>query len=353
MLKELSILRYMNNQPNLSFTPEAQLADRFLIRIPRIGAIDETELQQIINWADIQDANLYNNYHDIALKSLIDEGYLLKDVGLGINRHSTKYTLTKAGRQLKDEGGYILSLIKKGEKESFSNKINNAEGKKKIFDNKMKIFLFLLACAAPLIGVISFWKKYSSSSDILSAQEQVLPTVDSNISTHTKPSKPDNKLKVVHSVPVQPPPLDVETKPKEPTTDTSVNTPSVINQLIEITTSDNIEFKLTKAEGNSKAQTIKITMVLTTSAANWYIMSAVKSIIDPEGNEYKLKSFTNGASDYLRNVDLMTGVPIKCTYTFGGVLPDVKRIKLFSYSYTHSWGEPFAVEFRDIPVDWK
>ncbi|MBO9633194.1 MAG: hypothetical protein J7578_08745 [Chitinophagaceae bacterium] len=118
-------------------------------------------------------------------------------------------------------------------------------------------------------------------------------------------------------------------------------------------TSDNIEFKLLKAEGNAKSQTVTFTFVLTTSAANWYINSSVRSIIDIDGNEYKLKSFTNGASDWDQSIDLNTDVPIKATYTFGGILPSVKMIKLFKYEYTHSAGEPYSVEFRDIPLDWK
>lgn len=44
---------------------------------------------------------------------------------------------------------------------------------------------------------------------------------------------------------------------------------------------DNIEFKLVSAVGSIRGQTIKMTVVLTTTAANWHIWSAVKSIIDP------------------------------------------------------------------------
>lgn len=70
-----------------------------------------------------------------------------------------------------------------------------------------------------------------------------------------------------------------------------------------------------------------------------------------DGNEYKLKSSTNGASDFTM-FDLTTGIPLKCTYTFGGILPEVKLIKLFKYNYYHS-GNFLNVEFRDIPIDWK
>lgn len=126
-----------------------------------------------------------------------------------------------------------------------------------------------------------------------------------------------------------------------------------IGKHMNVITSDKIEFKLLKAEGNAKSQTVTFTFVLTTSAANWYINSGVRSIIDIDGNEYKLKSFTNGASNWDKSIDLHTDVPIKCTYTFEGILPYVKIIKLFKYNYSHSAGEPYAVEFRDIPLEWK
>jgi len=125
-----------------------------------------------------------------------------------------------------------------------------------------------------------------------------------------------------------------------------------INEPIKEITSDNINFKLIKVDGDSKAQTITMTVTLKTSAANWYIMSSVNSIIDIDGNEYKLKSFMVGASDF-RSIKLNTDVPIKCTYTFGGILPAVKIIKLFKFEYTHSAGEPYSVEFRDLTVDWR
>jgi hypothetical protein len=125
------------------------------------------------------------------------------------------------------------------------------------------------------------------------------------------------------------------------------------NSPIQVITFDNIEFKLLNVTGNSTTQSVTFILILTTNAANWHISSNVRSIIDNEGNEYTLKSFTNGASDYLHSIDLITDVPIKCTYTFGGVLPDVKTLKLFKYDYLHSAGERFAVEFRDIPVDWR
>lgn len=125
-----------------------------------------------------------------------------------------------------------------------------------------------------------------------------------------------------------------------------------IGKAISEINSDNIDFKLLKMEGDSKNQTITATLTLKTSAANWYIMSRVTSIIDVDGNEYKLKSHKIGAEN-LSKIELNTGVPIKCTYTFAGILPEVKIIKLFKFDYTHRLGEKNSVEFRDLSVDWK
>jgi len=117
---------------------------------------------------------------------------------------------------------------------------------------------------------------------------------------------------------------------------------------------DNTEFKLLSAEGSTRGQTVKMTVVLTTKSANWGMWTAVKSIIDGDGNEYQLKSFMNGASAYDSRVQLITDVPIKCSYTFGGILPSVKVIKLFQFRYSHrSLDDPISVEFRDIPVTWR
>jgi len=125
-----------------------------------------------------------------------------------------------------------------------------------------------------------------------------------------------------------------------------------IGKAISEINSDKIDFKLLKVDGDSKNQTITATLTLKTSAANWYIMSHVRSIIDIDGNEYKLKSQTIGA-DTFRKIELNTEVPIKCTFTFGGILPDVKIIRLFKFDYTHGLGEKYFVEFRDLTVDWK
>lgn len=126
-----------------------------------------------------------------------------------------------------------------------------------------------------------------------------------------------------------------------------------LNEALKEIKSDNIIFKLLKLEGDAKAQTVTAILTLRTSAANWYIMSSVKSIIDIEGNEYKLKAYQIGASDYFNKVELNTDVPIKCSFTFDGVLSSVKVIKLFKFAYAHEYGQLYAVDFRDLSITWK
>jgi hypothetical protein len=88
-------------------------------------------------------------------------------------------------------------------------------------------------------------------------------------------------------------------------------------------------------------------------SANDYISSQVNSIIDIDGNEYLLKSYTLGAKSY-GDISLFTDVPIKCTFTFGGVLPAVKMIKLLKFDYVHptTYKRNF-VEFRDLSISWQ
>ena len=242
--------------------------------------------------------------------------------------------------------------------DDFDQRVRQADGRNKIFQYRTRRIVFFFLVVG---GVFTILDKCSSlfrdvhpnavapvSTDSIKREKsQIKPqTASSSHKIHSRkpgvltPSTDGNtQSQTRYSGNTETPPIE---KPKP--------TPSAP---LQIAYSDNIEFKLISVIGSTKAQSVTITMVLITSAANWYIMSAVHSIIDDDGNEYKITSFKIGASNYFPAVNLVTGVPMRCTYTFGGVLPDVKSIKLFKYDYTHRAGEPFYVEFRDIPVDWK
>jgi hypothetical protein len=234
-----------------------------------------------------------------------------------------------------------------------------AGNKTTIFNNRVKVLLFLMTLAT---GTLTIWEKCSSLAQKTST-DTAKPAADSSAHVvkslhrsettnvaHKRHPKTDSK------------PATGETQPESRQDGQSgkvVESPFERPILrtsapLQKTNEEDIEFKLVSAEGSARAQTIKMTVVLTNRAANRYIWSAVHSITDSEGNEYLLRSFTNGASAYDIHVALDTDVPKKCTYTFGGILPTVKLIKLFKLLYRHkSLDDPNSVEFREIPIDWK
>jgi hypothetical protein len=243
-------------------------------------------------------------------------------------------------------------------RDSFDRNVEYHDGSNKIFQNRVKYIVFILTVAT---GIVTLWDKCSPSHK--AQAEIVIPKPIDSVSSQAKRRHRPTTASVSHKshVPYTDPKLASDEANTRNTENANVaSAQPIVEKLVpKVTTplrttySDNIEFKLIKAVGSVSAQTITMTVNLTTDKGNWYILSYVQSIIDPDGNEYKLKSFTNGASTWNTRIDLVTGIPIKCTYTFGGVLPDVKTVKLFKYDYNHQFGSPFYVEFRDVPVDWK
>ncbi len=229
--------------------------------------------------------------------------------------------------------------------QDFDKKVRTADGQKKIFDNRVKYILFFLTV---LTTVVVLWDKWGSLTH-KSLPETQNPTTADSLSKLTK-SHTEKKKTSVLSKSHHPGTAILQTLVSS---DPAPVTAQRSRGPIQTAHSDNIEFKLMKTIGSLKTQTVTITIVLTTNVANWHIWSDVCSIIDPEGNEYKVKSFTNGASAYDDRIILNTGVPIKCTYTFGGILSNVKNIALFKFEYAQrSLDDPTSVEFRDIPIDW-
>jgi hypothetical protein len=339
---------------NRSIHPEITLADHLLRYIPRTDKISKASLLTIL-YKSSKYYIEYRDYFEVALEILKTEKYLEIIDGTGDNTGIKEYRLTIEGRKLQAEGGYLKKYTERLAKEQFDKKVSTAEGKKKIFDNKVKYIVFSIVVLTAIFGL---WPKLSSNKKKPETKAQNGLKDDSitvkphdQLGVETTLTKPEKQQATNHLINI-PEKLNAQGAISEVKKKEDNSPPVKSNSPIQVITSDKIEFKLLSVTGNSKTQSVTFMLILTTSAANWYISSNVRSIIDNEGNEYILKSFTNGASDYLHSIDLITGVPIKCTYTFGGVLPDVKTVKLFKYDYLHSAGERFAVEFRDIPVNW-
>jgi hypothetical protein len=247
-----------------------------------------------------------------------------------------------------------------------------AKNEETIFSNKVKVWLFLITVG---VGVATIWEKCSSMAhnsaatadstrqhevDSLAAAPGVVHHGSNNSPMRRRHPKTETK-----------PTLDTAAsnnrggtadgntsasdngqsgkRPPAPAESVIARVPSTLQTI----NAEDIEMRLVSAQGNKYAQTIKMTLVLTNHAANRFIWSAVESISDADGNEYMLKSFTNGASPYDNHIPLDTEAPRKCTYTFAGILPSVKMIRLFKFRYRHkSLDDPNTVEFRNIPIAW-
>lgn len=227
------------------------------------------------------------------------------------------------------------------------------------------VFLFFTIAT----GVVTLWEKCGPPARRSATQIAVAPTDSSSHLTnnfHKKETAPVTHKHHISGGPAKPEGQNGGTTadgtgsggegkvlPSGTSTAPVMPKPTPLAAPLERAMADDIEFRLMRAEGSIRAQTIKMTVVLVTTAADWDIREMVQSIIDDQGNEYSLKSFTNGASPYDNKIILNTGVPIRCTFTFGGVLPAVGMIKLFKFPYWGKGSQPSYVEFRDIPIQWK
>lgn len=242
-------------------------------------------------------------------------------------------------------------------KYSDKERADNAKYQTDIFNNRVKVVLFLLTVGT---GALTIYEKCVNIRHTVKT-ETTKPATDSvgqpgavhhattTASLHRRHSKAESKPATADSESAGPEVGRINAA--KPPVEKAAPKPPVPLQTAE---AEDIEFRLVSAEGSARAQTIRMTLVLTNHAANRFIWSAVESISDADGNEYPLKSFTNGASSYDIHIPLDTEAPRKCTFTFGGVLPSVKMIRMFKFRYRHkSLDDPNAVEFRDLPIHWR
>lgn len=138
-----------------------------------------------------------------------------------------------------------------------------------------------------------------------------------------------------------------------------------INQPISTVTDNEIEFKITKVKGDIKSQMVTIEFLLTNKIKNRQVglSKSTMKIVSIEGDVLKLEKYTIPeiqSYDYNNlHIELNTDVPIKCSFTFGTLLPSNQYIKLlnipylvFNYSGTEETNKG-ALEFKDLKIDWK
>ena len=127
-----------------------------------------------------------------------------------------------------------------------------------------------------------------------------------------------------------------------------------INKPILETEKENSSFRITKAVGNKADKSIAITFLVEARDENKKMTIDDISIVDIEGNEYKMNYFKS-SEPY---PDLALNVPIKLTFSFKDIQDEPLFIKLFRFK-TNSKSEKNRiegiksnVELRDIKVLW-
>lgn len=138
-----------------------------------------------------------------------------------------------------------------------------------------------------------------------------------------------------------------------------------INESIALLSDNDIEFKIIKVKGDLKTQMVTIELLLTNKIKNREIgiTKGAMKIVSIEGDVLTVEKYLipeQQAYDMNNlHVFLNTDVPIKCTFTFGALLPTNKYIKLFNLPYVVFKSNGYEMEnsggneFKDLKIDWK
>ncbi|UUV20610.1 transposase [Paenimyroides aestuarii] len=127
-----------------------------------------------------------------------------------------------------------------------------------------------------------------------------------------------------------------------------------INKPIVEVEKDNLLFQITDIKGNSKDKNIQITFLVATKTEYLSLYLKDFSIIDLEGNEYKVDFIKSSSA----NTELSQNVPLKLTFLFNDIKNQPLFLKLLKFKVV-SKTKKYAVngfnsnfEFRDLKVRW-
>ncbi|WCM42990.1 transposase [Flavobacterium sp. CBA20B-1] len=127
-----------------------------------------------------------------------------------------------------------------------------------------------------------------------------------------------------------------------------------INKPIVEVEKDNLLFQITDIKGNAKDKNIQITFLVATKTEYLSLYLKDFSIIDLEGNEYKVDFIKSSSA----NTELSQNVPLKLTFSFNDIKNKPLFLKLLKFKAV-SKTKKYAVngfnsnfEFRDLKVRW-
>lgn len=118
---------------------------------------------------------------------------------------------------------------------------------------------------------------------------------------------------------------------------------------------DKTEFLITKIEGDSKQQTVSISILVNNKDVNKYISMSRFTAIDLEGNEYKKKDFAETIGlNSLGSDTFSTNVPKKIVPIIVKVPANTPIIKLLKFNYySDILKDHKTIELRDLKISWK
>ncbi|MDJ0365730.1 hypothetical protein QMK33_11255 [Hymenobacter sp. H14-R3] len=117
-------------------------------------------------------------------------------------------------------------------------------------------------------------------------------------------------------------------------------------------TAHKVDFDLIKCQGDTKAQTVTITLVLTNAVASQAVQFVRVTAIDEKGETYKTLNIHVGAQGQQRT--LATGVPVKATFIIPQVLPFNQVLRIISCPIQAAGSYPATnIEFRDVAITWQ
>lgn len=123
-----------------------------------------------------------------------------------------------------------------------------------------------------------------------------------------------------------------------------------------------INVKLMNITGDIRTQTVQIEMLFTNTGINADgFTTKIKSIISAGGSEVVLENAQIGSksgSSYLPSSELYRNTPLKCIYTFKGVVPETFIIKAFPVPFQYSkqgtrTTTKEEILFNDLTINWK
>lgn len=127
-----------------------------------------------------------------------------------------------------------------------------------------------------------------------------------------------------------------------------------INEAILEQEQNNSLYKITKVVGNKAEKTVLISFLVESKDVNKELYISDLSIIDLEGNEYKVDLFKS-SSPFPK---LVLNVPMKLNFSFKNIENESQFLKLFRFqTKSKKQGEREELinnfEFKDLKVNWE